>query len=148
MDRMKSVLKWLKKNKDQVEWQRLLASEKSHLGALRCVRERRKRDPNFKLRCVMQSRLGFALKSKKASKQDSTMSLVGCSIEELWQHLEKQFKPGMTRENHGEWHVDHIKPCAKFNLLDPDEQRACFHYTNLQPLWAAENWKKNATFPT
>lgn len=48
----------------------------------------------------------------------------------------------MSWDNYGERHVDHIKPCAKFDLSKPDEQRACFHYTNLQPLWAKDNIAK------
>jgi hypothetical protein len=50
----------------------------------------------------------------------------------------------MTKENYGKWHVDHIIPCAAFNFNNEEEQRRCFHYTNLQPLWAEENIKKGA----
>ena len=57
-------------------------------------------------------------------------------------HLEKQFKPGMTLDNYGEWHIDHIKPITKFDLKNENELRKCFHYKNLQPLWAIENIKK------
>jgi len=52
----------------------------------------------------------------------------------------------MTWENHGEWHIDHIKPCSLFNLLNEDEQKKCFHYTNLQPLWASENLSKGCKY--
>ena len=60
--------------------------------------------------------------------------------------LEAKFKEGMTWENHGEWHIDHIKPCVSFNLLDENEQKKCFHYTNLQPLWASENLSKGCKY--
>jgi len=50
----------------------------------------------------------------------------------------------MTRENQGVWHVDHIKAVANFDLEDEEEQKKCFHYTNLQPLWAEDNLKKGA----
>lgn len=70
------------------------------------------------------------------------MALIGCSIEDLRAHIESQFQPGMTWENYGKWHVDHIRPCVSFNLLDPMQQQECFHYTNLQPLWAEDNIKK------
>ena len=66
------------------------------------------------------------------------------NIEFLWQHLEKKFQPGMTRENYGLWHVDHIIPCASFDFSDPKQQKKCFHYTNLQPLWATDNFSKGA----
>lgn len=57
-------------------------------------------------------------------------------------HLESQFEPGMTWENRRKWHIDHIIPCAAFDLTDTEQQRACFHYTNLRPLWASENISK------
>jgi hypothetical protein len=76
-------------------------------------------------------------------KQSTTIELLGCSIEKLKQHLESKFKPGMSWSNYGKWHIDHIKPCARFDLSKPNEQKKCFHYTNLQPLWAEENLKKN-----
>ena len=72
------------------------------------------------------------------------MKLCGCSLEKLKQHLESQFTEGMTWDNKGDWHVDHIKPCASFDLTNPEEQKKCFHYTNLQPLWALDNMKKGA----
>jgi len=80
---------------------------------------------------------------KKAS---CTMALIGCSLPELRAHLEALFLPGMTWEKYGfrGWHVDHIRPCASFDLTDPAQQRACFHYTNLQPLWAKDNLAKHA----
>ncbi len=84
-----------------------------------------------------------------ASKSAATMELLGCDREALWKHLEALFLPGMTRENHGlkGWHVDHIFPCAEFDLADPQQQRECFHYTNLQPLWASDNIRKGAKSP-
>ena len=106
----------------------------------RYEKQRRETDPNHKLRHYLRSRIGSALKGK--SKSATTMKLIGCTIEELWNHLESQFEPWMTRENHGLWHVDHIKACARFDLTDPAQQRECFHYTNLQPLEAIANIKK------
>jgi hypothetical protein len=83
---------------------------------------------------------GYIKKSKK------TQDLIGCSIEQLWVHLEKSFKTGMTRENYGKWHMDHIRPCASFDLSKPEEQYKCFHYTNLQALWAHENFSKGSKY--
>lgn len=52
----------------------------------------------------------------------------------------------MTWQNYGQWHVDHIRPCASFDLSKPEEQRACFHYANLQPLWGEENLRKTSHY--
>jgi len=102
--------------------------------------ERRKKDPAFKILTILRGRIRQALKGY--NKSDLTVKLLGCNIKEFWIHLEKKFTKGMTRENHGEWHVDHIIPCASFDLSKPEEQAKCFHYTNLQPLWAMDNLKK------
>ena len=76
----------------------------------------------------------------------STMELLGCTREELQRHLEDQFQPGMTLENYGKWHIDHIRPIASFDLSDPEQQKQCWHYTNLQPLWASDNCSKGARY--
>jgi hypothetical protein len=72
------------------------------------------------------------------------MGLIGLSLVEFRAYFESHFLPGMTWENHGDWHIDHKKPCSKFDLSDPDQQRLCFHYTNLQPLWKIDNLRKGA----
>jgi hypothetical protein len=72
---------------------------------------------------------------------------LGCDLQWLVAWLEVQFQPGMTWDNYGPiWHVDHIRPCASFNLTDPDQQQLCFHWTNLQPLFAEENLRKSANY--
>jgi hypothetical protein len=83
-------------------------------------------------------------------KQKSTKSIkyLGCFIEELWIHLEKSFEEGMTRENYGEWHVDHIKPLASFDFTKEDSEEQlmiAWNYKNLQPLWAKDNLSKGRT---
>jgi hypothetical protein len=97
---------------------------------------------NYKIACNLRSRLYCALKSKNAKKQDKTFNLIGCTINELKIYLSKQFTEGMKLENYGEWHIDHIIPCANFDLNNEIEQRKCFHYSNLQPLWAIDNMRK------
>lgn len=91
----------------------------------------------------LRTRVVQALKG--AFKAAPTLKLLGCTIAEFRAHLEKQFQSGMSWENYGRkgWHIDHKKPCAKFDLTNPAQQRECFHYTNLQPLWATDNLKKN-----
>jgi hypothetical protein len=106
--------------------------------------KRYKNDENFRIVTLLRNRLGHALKSQSAKKSKSAQELAGCSRDELWEHLEKQFKDGMIRQNLGKWHVDHIKPCSLFDLTDPEQQKECFNYKNLQPLWAEENLRKGA----
>jgi hypothetical protein len=79
-----------------------------------------------------------------ARKAASTMELIGCTITEIRKHLESKFSPGMTWKNCGRngWHIDHIRPCDSFNLEDPYQQRICFHFSNLQPMWEADNISK------
>lgn len=79
----------------------------------------------------------------KGRKICSSSEYLGCSITELKRHLENLFQPGMTWANRGEWEIDHIRPCASFDLLDAEQQRCCFHLTNLQPLWRSENRQKH-----
>jgi hypothetical protein len=106
---------------------------------------RRAKDIQYKLRCGLHSRISVALRKQYGNKAYKTMELLGCSVAELMLHLEKQFYPGMNWKNHGRngWHVDHILPCTHFDLTDPDQQKRCFNYTNLQPLWEADNIRKS-----
>lgn len=105
-------------------------------------KQRKKVDPEFKLLKTLRSRLGSAIKRQNGTKSNNTLELTSCSLSFLKGYLECKFTEGMTWENHGEWHIDHIKPCCSFNLLDQEEQKKCFHYTNLQPLWGIDNLVK------
>jgi len=96
-------------------------------------------DPAFKVAEHMRCRVRQALKARATTKDTTTMKLVGCSVAELVSHLEQQFLPGMSWENYGEWHVDHIRELCSFDLTNPSEQAMAFHFTNLRPLWAADN---------
>ncbi len=74
----------------------------------------------------------------------SVIDLLGCTVEQLKQHLELQFKPEMNWDNHGKiWEIDHIKPCSSFDLTDAEQQKQCFHYTNLQPLFKTSGIAKD-----
>ena len=105
---------------------------------------RRKNDPKYAMLKRLRDRLSQALKRKGIRKTKSTMNLCGCSLDELKAHLEKQFVENMSWENRSSWHIDHIRPCASFDLTEIEQQKQCFHFTNLQPLWAADNFKKGA----
>ena len=98
---------------------------------------------NFRIKAVLSARINSALNGRVRS--DRTVSMLGCSIEKLKQYLSRQFLPKMSWGNYGQWHIDHIRPCSSFDLSNPDEQKKCFHYTNLQPLWAEDNYTKGGT---
>lgn len=108
--------------------------------------------PGQYLSYIIRKRIWDAMKNYSEKKKKHSMEYLGCSIEKLREHLEKQFTAGMSWENQGAWHADHVRPCSSFNLETEEEKHKCFHYTNLQPLWATENISKNdkydeATFP-
>lgn len=100
-------------------------------------------NPEFYLRRRLRSRMNLALKNFLVGKRkSSTVELLGCTIPELVIYLENLFQPDMTWANKGSWHIDHIRPCSSFELSNPEQQKICFNYTNLQPLWAIDNLKK------
>ncbi len=94
---------------------------------------------------ALRGRIRAALKCQSIKKDKFTKDLTGCSISFLMKHLNSLFQPGMSWDNYSYygWHIDHIKPCASFNLADSEEQKKCFHYSNLQPLWAEDNLRKS-----
>lgn len=109
------------------------------------MRHRWHNDPNFKLRKALSTRMLLAIKRGGADKKNKTFKLVGCSLPALKTHLEKQFKPGMAWENYGPvWHIDHVRPCISFDLTQLEQQKICFHFSNLQPLFAIDNIRKGA----
>lgn len=114
---------WKRKNKDRINKER---------------KERRKTNIHIKFAHCFQSRIRFAMKASGNTKSASTMELIGCTAEFFKKYIESKFTKGMTYENHGNggWHIDHILPIASFDLSDPEQQKICFHYTNMQPLWA------------
>ena len=99
--------------------------------------------PQIKLARNLRTRVYLSLKRQGGIKSKKTMDLVGCDINYLRKHLEEKFEPLMSWDNYGKWHVDHIIPVTKFDLTDPEQQKICFHYTNLQPLWGSENIRKS-----
>jgi len=84
----------------------------------------------------------FRRRSSIEYKNLRSNELLGCEFKTAREHIESLFKPGMSWDNYGKWHMDHIIPCASFDLKCPIQQLACCHYKNLQPLWAVENMSK------
>jgi len=128
--------KELKRNKD---WRN---SHKIEL--IEYYKNKKQINKNFWILHCLRSRINKSL--KRNSKSRHTLDLIGCSINFLKKHLQSKFKSGMSWSNYGKWHVDHIRPCASFDLSKELEQRKCFHYTNLQPLWALENLRKSSKY--
>jgi len=104
------------------------------------IKKRRKTDLLFKLKGSMGNRLRSFIKQKGYHKNKRTFQTIGCTPKELKLFLEEKFKKGMSWENHGEWHIDHIIPLA--SAKNEEEIYKLNHYTNLQPLWKEENLSK------
>jgi len=102
-------------------------------------------NPQNKIAMNLRSRVGVALKSNKTNKAAKTEELTGVSFLGLKDYLESKFNSGMSWDNYGEWHIDHILPCSYFDLSIEENQRICFNYRNLQPLWKYDNFSKNDT---
>jgi hypothetical protein len=99
-----------------------------------------------RLRVCLGNRLNELLKEGEA-KGGKILEILGCTIPQLMVHLEAQFVEGMAWNNYGPmWHIDHIRPCSSFDLTNLEQQKSCFHFSNLQPLLAQENLRKGKTF--
>lgn len=110
--------------------------EKEREYAKRKYRE----DPNFRLAKLLRSRAREAMKGKL--RPGSAVAFLGCSIQEARAHIESKFVEGMSWGNHGEWHIDHIKPLASFDLSNEEQFSEACNFKNLQPLWRIENQRK------
>lgn len=120
-------------------WERMKARSRAYWK-----RHTEQRTPHF-VKERLRTRIYQAIAGAGGNKGYSSMDLLGCTVQEVRDHLEAQFLPGMTWDNWSlkGWHIDHIRPCASFDLTDPEQQKECFHYTNLQPLWAEDNLRKS-----
>lgn len=110
------------------------------------VRNKKKNDKAFIVINNFRNRLRTAIHGSGGVKNFSSFKLCGCSREFLLFYLESQFTDGMSWDNYGKWHIDHILPIKAFNLKDPIHQKACAHYSNLRPLWASQNYRKSASY--
>lgn len=106
-------------------------------------KERRKNDIAYKILYSLRNRLVKAVTKK--FRGEKTREILGCDIPYLLKYLESQFDDEMSWTNYGKcgWHIDHKIPCYFFDLTDTSQQKKCFHYTNLQLLWAIDNLTKN-----
>jgi transposase-like protein len=125
-----SIDKWWKDNPDyHKEWKR----------------KKYTTDIYYRIKDNLRSRFYNAVINQ--FKIQSVIDILGCSVEECKHYLELQFKPEMNWENHGEiWEIDHIKPCDNFDLTNIEQQKQCFHYTNLQPLFKTSGIAKKFNY--
>lgn len=117
--------RWKKNNPDKVR-----VSYKKHLA----------NNPLTRVARNLRRRLLDAFKSSRRT--GSAIKLLGCTIPEFRTYLESKFQIGMSWDNYGQWHIDHIKPLSLFDLTNKEQIAIACHYTNLQPLWAVDNIRK------
>jgi hypothetical protein len=106
--------------------------------------KRKKEDYVYKFKCNVRSLISKSFKRgvNQFKKTASTESILQCNIKDFKAHIEKQFTEGMSFDNHGDWHLDHIIPLA--SAKTEDEVIKLNHYTNFQPLWAIDNLRKGS----
>lgn len=124
--------RWLRENREKMlEWRRNYKRKRREL-------------PRVRIADSLRHHL-YTWVKQGSPKPASSETLLGCSFEAFRQHLEAQFRKGMTWGNYGSaWHIDHIIPCRAFDLTRSAHVRQCFHFTNLRPLWAKANMRKQA----
>lgn len=113
----------------------------------RCSQHKRKQkanNPNYAFAADMRATITTQLSVQGAKKSARGNRLLGCPLADFKRHIELLFWPGMSWNNRAEWCLDHVRPCNSFDLLQPQDQQACFHYSNYQPLWGDDNARKGA----
>lgn len=106
---------------------------------VKAYRQKRKLNIQWRLSKRLRGRLREMLKGCKA---ESALRLLGCSIHHFKNHIQESFQKGMAWNNYGTWHIDHIQPCASFDLSNEYQRRVCFHWSNMRPMWATKNIAK------
>jgi len=140
------------------KWKKYYQEHKEHLKAkdreyrkrnrerARVLDRKRREDPTYRMASNMSRAIRQSLKQRGRVKPTRWEHLVGYTREDLKRHLAKRFQPGMSWDNYGEWHIDHIIPVSVFNYSKETHQdfQRCWALDNLQPLWAHDNMTKHA----
>jgi hypothetical protein len=129
--------------------------EKAREASRKCSKKNRKRinaysrlkyknDAQYRISTNLKRRIRTAIERILNNKTIETNWLFGCDILKFKLHIESLFQDGMAWDNHGNkgWHIDHLIPVKMFDVTIDSERKKCFHYSNLQPLWAEDNRKK------
>lgn len=141
IERKRKISKeWKDKNKVKIAAQAKEYAKDYKVRRNKLERERRKTDPMYRLIVNSRRRVRYLLNNKSSTKNKSTEKIIGCSYSEYKKHLEKGFTEGMTWDNYGEWHIDHIIPLS--SAKTESEIYNLLNYKNTQPLWAMDNLKK------
>ena len=123
-------------------WKRYRALNREELNS---NHKARGQNPHIHFMRAMRTRLSMAIRQGGGKKSYKTAQLLGMELPEFRVYLRGQFRDGMTWENYGSvWSLDHIRPCVSFDLADPEQQKVCFRWDNLQPLLVAENQSKGS----
>ena len=139
----RSSAKYREKNREAIAQSAVEYRKRTRAARYAQIKARRAADPQFHMVMLLRGRLSCALRASGAEKAGRTMELVGCTWSELKAHFETLFVDEMNWENRHLWEISHVVPCADFDLTNPEQQRACFHFTNLQPLWIADHETKD-----
>jgi len=126
--------KWREENKDK-----LRKTKREY------ERTRKANDPIYKLISNFRTAIYQVLKENNVDKNGHYFEVLKYTPEELINHLEKQFTDGMTWDNYGQWHVDHVIPISVHDIheIGDDEFMRCWSLSNLQPMWGDENIRKS-----
>lgn len=147
--------RWIKdypKFKSVVETGRELSKGKSYnisdfrkkkLERRKSIRNYKKEYESNKFSYSQRSLLNYHLKKQGFSKSKKSFDLFGYTPSELAENIKTKLKDGMTFDNYGEWHIDHIKPLSKFNLKDENQIKKAWSFDNLQCLWKLDNLRKS-----
>lgn len=142
--------RYIDENKDKI-----LRSQRKYREANRSVISKKKlreyhknkHKTQFKVKRAIRDVLWGMVRRSGVSKTDRTHKLLGYSVDQLRQRMECQFKPGMSWENHGEWHIDHKIPVSHFTKKGETRPHIVNALSNLQPLWAGDNMSKSDKYP-
>jgi hypothetical protein len=124
---------WIKNNKEIVNKRAVIRDQKLS-----------KEDPQYRIKKHLRVRMWeVIIKKAKSTRKGNIEELIGCTVEQYRKHIENQWGLNMNWENHGVyWEIDHIIPLDYFNLIDIDQQKQAFSYTNIQPLLKSDNRSK------
>jgi hypothetical protein len=103
---------------------------------------RKATDPIYDIKRRLKFRIHHLMKKMDCVKSQTSMKLLGCTIQFFKEWIESQFPDDMSWADRKSFHLDHVRPCASYNLLNPDEQKQCFSWMNYRPMWATENLSK------